>query len=98
VEGTAPAALEGLALPDAVFIGGGAAGAGLIEACWQALSSGGRLVANVVTLEGEAALLSWQAEHGGTLTRLVISRAEPVGGFTGWRPLMPVTQLAAVKP
>jgi precorrin-6Y C5,15-methyltransferase (decarboxylating) len=98
VEGTAPAALEGLALPDAVFIGGGAAGAGLIEACWQALSPGGRLVANVVTLEGEAALLSWQAAHGGALTRLAISRAEPVGGFTGWRPLMPVTQLAAVKP
>jgi precorrin-6Y C5,15-methyltransferase (decarboxylating) len=98
VAGAAPAALEGLAPPDAVFIGGGTAGAGLIEACWQALSPGGRLVANAVTLEGEAALLSWQAENGGALTRLAISRAEPVGGFTGWRPLMPVTQLAAVKP
>jgi precorrin-6Y C5,15-methyltransferase (decarboxylating) len=42
--------------------------------------------------------LSWQAVNGGALTRLAISRAEPVGGFTGWRPLLPVTQLAAVKP
>lgn len=98
VEGAAPDALAGLTPPDAVFLGGGAAGDGLIETCWRSLRPGGRLVANVVTLEGEAALLRWQSENGGALTRLAVSRAEPVGGFTGWRPLMPVTQLSAVKP
>ena len=97
VEGRAPEALEGLEAPDAVFIGGGATAPGLFEACWSALRPGGRLVANVVTLEGEAALGRWRQEVGGALTRIAVSRAEPVGEFLGWRPLMPVTQFAAVK-
>jgi len=98
VEGEAPEALEGLGDPDAVFVGGGVSAAGLLDACWARLSAGGRLVANAVTLEGEQALMAWHEQHGGDLTRLAISRAEPVGGLTGWRPLMPVTQLVAVKP
>ncbi len=98
VEGEAPAALEGLAAPDAVFIGGGLSGEGLFRRCWAALPAGGRLVANAVTLEGEQALASWRAEVGGDLTRIAVSRAEPVGGLHGWRPLMPVTQLAVSKP
>ena len=97
VAGEAPDALAGLAVPDAVFIGGGAATAGIFEACWSALAPGGRLVANAVTLEGEGALARWQGEVGGTLTRLAVVRAEPVGEFLGWRPLMPVTQFATVK-
>ncbi|MDX1574929.1 MAG: precorrin-6Y C5,15-methyltransferase (decarboxylating) subunit CbiT, partial [Kiloniellales bacterium] len=98
VEGEAPAALKGLQDPDAVFLGGGVGTPGLLDACWARLGPGGRLVANAVTLEGEQALLAWRAENGGDLTRLAVSRAEPVGGLTGWRPLMPVTQLAAAKP
>ncbi len=92
VAGDAPAALADLATPDAVFIGGGATTEGLFEACWQALGPGGRLVANAVTLEGEQALVRWRGEVGGDLTRIAVSHAEPVGSFTGWRPLMPVTQ------
>jgi precorrin-6Y C5,15-methyltransferase (decarboxylating) len=97
VAGEAPAALQDLEAPDAVFVGGGVSRAGLIEACWQVLKPGGRLVANAVTLEGEAALLAWQKAQGGALTRFAISRAEPVGPFQGWRPMMPVTQYAATK-
>ncbi len=97
VTGEAPAALADLAPPEAVFIGGGATTEGIFEACWRALAPGGRLVANAVTLEGEQALVSWRGQAGGALTRLAVSRAEPVGPFTGWRPLMPVTQLAVVK-
>ena len=59
---------------------------------------GGRIVANAVTLEAEAALIGWRGQLGGSLTRIAISRAEPVGAYLGWRPLMPVTQWAAVKP
>ena len=33
-----------------------------------------------------------------TACRLAIARAQPVGGFTGWRPLMPVMQYAVTKP
>ena len=98
VTGEAPGALAHLAPPDAIFIGGGATVPGLFAACWQALGSGGRLVANAVTLEGEQALISWRAEVGGDLNRIAVSRAEPVGRFTGWRPLMAVTQFAVTKP
>ncbi len=97
VAGDAPAALDGLEAPDAVFIGGGTSNEDLIAACWQALKPGGRLVANAVTLEGEQALLAWQKQRGGSLTRIAISRAEPVGPFRGWRPAMPVTQYASIK-
>ncbi|MBM3523582.1 MAG: precorrin-6y C5,15-methyltransferase (decarboxylating) subunit CbiE, partial [Alphaproteobacteria bacterium] len=97
IPGEAPAALHDMPAPDAVFIGGGITREGLVEHCWSALKPGGRLVANVVTLEGEAALAHWHAKLGGTMTRLAISRLEPIGPHHGWRPLMPVTQWSAVK-
>jgi precorrin-6Y C5,15-methyltransferase (decarboxylating) len=97
-QGSAPAVLDGLPPPDAIFIGGGLSEPGLVERCWQALPPGGRLVANAVTLEGERTLLAWRAEVGGELVRLMVTRAEPVGRFDGWRAAMPVTQLAVTRP
>jgi precorrin-6Y C5,15-methyltransferase (decarboxylating) len=91
VEGRAPEALGELPAPDAVFVGGGATVPGVLENCWHALAPGGRLVVNAVTLESEAVLVGWQARVGGSLTRLMVAHAEPVGGFTGWKPAMPVT-------
>ena len=81
-----------------MFVGGGASAPGLLDACWQALLPRGRLVANVVTLEGERALLDWQARHGGELTRLEIAHMDRIGAYHGWQPARPVTQLAAAKP
>jgi precorrin-6Y C5,15-methyltransferase (decarboxylating) len=98
VAGIAPVALEGLALPDAVFIGGGVTVPGVFDACWNALKSGGRLVANAVTLEGEAALTGYRQRHGGTLTRIALAEAQPLGGFETWRPALPITLYAAIKP
>ncbi|CUU42243.1 Precorrin-6Y C(5,15)-methyltransferase [decarboxylating] [Blastochloris viridis] len=95
--GTAPAALAGLPAPDAVFIGGGAGEAGVIEAAWAALKPGGRLVVNAVTLETEAIVLAWQGKVGGSLIRIAIERAGPVGGLTAWRPALPVVQWIARK-
>jgi precorrin-6B C5,15-methyltransferase / cobalt-precorrin-6B C5,C15-methyltransferase len=95
VEGTAPDALNGLEPPDAVFIGGGVGE--VLARCHEALRPGGRLVANVVTVEGEQALASWHARRGGELVRLQVARARPVGRLRGWRPLMAVTQYALVK-
>ncbi|MCK1798425.1 precorrin-6y C5,15-methyltransferase (decarboxylating) subunit CbiE [Streptomyces sp. XM4193] len=95
--GRAPEALDQLPTPDAVFVGGGVTTPGLLETCWRALPPGGRLVANAVTLESEALLARWYARHGGELIRLAVSHARPVGGFTGWRQAMPVTQWAAVR-
>ena len=98
VTGAAPAALTNLPRPDAVFIGGGLRHDGLLDLCWESLRPGGRLVANAVTVQGEAALATWYGRNGGTLTRLAIARAAPVGDLTGWKPFMPVTQLAVHKP
>ncbi|MEZ5934591.1 MAG: precorrin-6y C5,15-methyltransferase (decarboxylating) subunit CbiE [Alphaproteobacteria bacterium] len=97
VEAEAPACFAGLAAPDAIFIGGGITTPDMLSKAWGRLTPGGRLVANVVTLEGERRLLDWQAEHGGDLTRIAVSRAEKVGPYQGWRPAMPVTQYAGVK-
>jgi precorrin-6Y C5,15-methyltransferase (decarboxylating) len=97
VVGTAPEALESLPRPDAIFIGGGIGAAGLLPKSWGSLRPGGRLVANVVTAEGEARLLDWHARHGGALTRIAVSRADPVGPHHLWRSLATVTQLTAVK-
>lgn len=94
----AAAAIPGLAPPDAIFIGGGIAEAGLLSALWAALRPGGRLVANVVSTAGERTILDWQAACGGALTRLAVARAAPLGTRLGWRPLLPVTQFAATKP
>jgi precorrin-6Y C5,15-methyltransferase (decarboxylating) len=98
VTGRAPEALAGLSRPDAVFIGGGVTVAGLPEACWDALSSGGRLVANAVTVESEAVLAGWFGRVGGDLVRIGVQHAEPVGRFTGWKPAMPVTIWSVTKP
>ena len=97
VKGRAVAALEGLSAPDAVFVGGGITESGLLEHCWSALEPGGRLVANVVSVEGEAVLDAWQRTRGGSLTRIAVTRCEPLGRFRGWRPMTPVTQLAATR-
>jgi len=91
VTGRAPAALESLPAPDAVFVGGGVTVDGVLPTCWTALRDGSRLVANAVTVEGEEALAAARRKLGGTLVRVAVSRAAPVGGFTGWRPAMPVT-------
>ncbi len=97
IQGTAPAALADLPTPDAIFIGGGVTAPDLLTTCWRALRSGGRLVANAVTVESELQLLQWQQQVGGELTRIAIQRTQNIGGFLGWKPLIPVTQLVAVK-
>ncbi len=92
ITGAAPAALHGLPDPDAVFIGGGLTASGVLPACWERLRPGGRLVAHAVTIESEALLQGWQQELGGELVKVGISYREPLGGFTTWRPALPVTQ------
>lgn len=94
VHGRAPGALAGLRPPDAIFVGGGATRAGVIDACLAALPPGGRLVVHGVTLETEHLLGRLHAEHGGELTRIAVETAAPIGGFTGWTPARAVTQWA----
>ncbi len=98
VHGAAPEALAGLATPAAVFLGGGAHRPGVIDTAWAALPPGGRVVANAVTIETEAALLAARERWGGTLLRLSLERLDAVGTMHAFRPAMTVTQWSATKP
>ncbi|MFI5498269.1 precorrin-6y C5,15-methyltransferase (decarboxylating) subunit CbiE [Nocardia asteroides] len=84
--------------PDAIFLGGGLTQDGVFDECWRRLRPGGRLVANAVTAESEAQLLDWRATHGGAVRKFQIYRGEPLGGFTAWRPQLPVAQWIVAKP
>jgi precorrin-6B C5,15-methyltransferase / cobalt-precorrin-6B C5,C15-methyltransferase len=95
VRGRAPAALDGLDAPDAVFVGGGVSVPGVLDRCRDALRPGGRIVADAVTLEGERALIAAHGAYGGELTRIEIARAQPLGGYSAWKPQRPVVQWAA---
>jgi precorrin-6Y C5,15-methyltransferase (decarboxylating) len=98
VIGEAPAAFAGLDPPDAVFIGGGISDRNVFEQAWARLKPGGRLVANAVSLEGEARLAALFGTHGGELIRLAVSHARPVGTMHGFKPAMPVTQWRVIRP
>ncbi|MVU82574.1 precorrin-6y C5,15-methyltransferase (decarboxylating) subunit CbiE [Nocardia sp. ET3-3] len=98
VLGAAPESFAGVPAPDAIFLGGGLTQDGMFDACWRALRPGGRLVASAVTAESEALLLRLSGLHGGALRRFQIYRGEPLGGFTAWRPQLPVAHWSVVKP
>lgn len=89
-------ALAGLPEPDAVFIGGGATSAG-IDMVWATIPEGTRLIVNAVTIESEALLAACHAQRGGTLMRVEIATAEPLGRMRGWVPARPVTQWSVIR-
>jgi precorrin-6Y C5,15-methyltransferase (decarboxylating) len=97
VRGEAPDTFDGAEAPSAIFIGGGLTQLGLLDACLDNLAADGRLVANAVTAESESALAQAYSRLGGQLRRFQHYRGEPLGGFTGWRPQMPVTQWRVTK-
>jgi precorrin-6Y C5,15-methyltransferase (decarboxylating) len=96
VEGRAPEALQDLPVPDAVFVGGGG-DAALFSLLWERLTPGARLVANSVTLETETLLAALQARHGGSLLRIDLAEARPLGRFRGWEAARPVVQWSVVR-
>ena len=98
IAGEAPDALDGLADPDAIFIGGGICDGGVFEACWTALKPGGRLVVNTVTLEGEARVIDLQETFGGEIVRIQVSHMKRIGSLRALEPRMAVTQWRTVKP
>jgi precorrin-6Y C5,15-methyltransferase (decarboxylating) len=97
VRGEAPQAFDGAEKPSAIFLGGGLTQPGLLDACLDHLGNGGRLVANAVTAESEAVLVQAYSHRGGDLRRFQHYQGEPLGGFTGWRPQLPVTQWVVTK-
>ncbi|MDA8000350.1 MAG: precorrin-6y C5,15-methyltransferase (decarboxylating) subunit CbiE [Alphaproteobacteria bacterium] len=82
-----------LPAPDAIFFGGGLSTVPrLIERGLNLLSPRGRVVAHSVTLEGEETLARAHRDFGGELLRVMVSRAESLGDYRGWRARMPVLQ------
>jgi precorrin-6B C5,15-methyltransferase / cobalt-precorrin-6B C5,C15-methyltransferase len=98
IKGQAPEALKDLPSPHAVFIGGGLSDDGVFDAAWQRLRRGGRLVANVVTLEGQQRLFDLQKTHGGELVSMDVSVLTHVGDMRAMRPRMAVMQWRGRKP
>jgi len=96
VEGHAPKALTGLDLPDVVFVGGGLS-EDLLAQLWARLAEGTRIVANAVTLDSEARLATWHAAKGGSLLRIDLAEAQPLGRKRGWRAAYPVVQWSVVR-
>ena len=94
----APEGLKDLPTPDAVFIGGGAGNEGVFEAAWENLKPGGRLVCNVVTIEGEMHLYDLQKKYGGELVRMDVSTLTAVGPYRAMKPRMSVVQWRVIKP
>jgi precorrin-6Y C5,15-methyltransferase (decarboxylating) len=98
VPGALPGTLRGEPFPDAAFVGGGIADTGVFDAVWRALKPGGLLVANTVSLDGEATVLDLHASHGGDLVRIEVSHLDRIGGMRVMRPRMAVLQWRTQKP
>jgi precorrin-6Y C5,15-methyltransferase (decarboxylating) len=95
-EGSAPQALADLPRPDAIFLGGGG-DAKVMQSLWQSLHPGARLVANAVTLETESLLTQWHGLHGGSLMRVEIAHAAPLGRMRGWQSSRPLVQWSVTR-
>lgn len=96
VVGRAPKAVAGLDAPHAVFIGGGATGP-MIADLWSVLPEGVRVVVNGVTLETEALLAAEHAARGGSLMRIDLAEAAPLGRMRSWAAARPVVQWSTVR-
>ena len=101
VAGRAPAALEGLEAPDAVFVGGsGGQLAAILRLSAERLRPGGRLVVSAVTLETLEEARRELARLGlaPAVLQAGLARSEPLAGRTRLAPLSPVHLITATKP
>lgn len=88
--------LDGLPVPDAVFIGGGLT-VPVVHRTWAMLSDGGRLVLHAVTIDGEEVAIEAYRRYGGALRRISVERAELLGRYLSWRPGRAIVQWSATK-
>jgi precorrin-6Y C5,15-methyltransferase (decarboxylating) len=101
VEGEAPAALDGLPVPDAAFVGGGGrALPAIAEAILARLRPGGRIVVAAVTLDTleDARRALAAAGVAPEVTCVSVARGVPLAGRVRLDPLTPVFLVAGGKP
>lgn len=100
VHGRAPEALEGLEDPDAVFLGGtGGDMEKILDRCLERLRPGGRLVANLATVENLSEACRWLKQRGleADVSLVQVSRGAPILNLTRFEALNPVFIAAARK-
>ncbi|MEX0695175.1 MAG: precorrin-6y C5,15-methyltransferase (decarboxylating) subunit CbiE [Rhodospirillales bacterium] len=84
---------DDLPKPDVIFIGGGIAGdSDILVAAYDALKPGGRLVANAVTLQAQAHLITAEEVLGGDLVSIGIAKSAAVGDLKALKPAIEVLQ------
>jgi precorrin-6Y C5,15-methyltransferase (decarboxylating) len=101
VHGIAPAVFTGLPAPDAVFVGGtGREISRLLNSAYEALRPGGRLVANVATLETLGTIYAALKELAGHVQVLLVNLARGVEQLETLRfeAINPTFVLAVGKP
>ncbi len=101
IAGLAPEALVGLPEPDAVFIGGSkGAMQEIVDAAFERLREGGRLVVNAVTFENVAEGHAAFKRHGiqPEVTLLSVARGEPLASYLRYEAQNPIHIFAATKP
>lgn len=101
IAGRAPAALEGLETPNAVFIGGSKGSmAEIIDVAMERLRPGGQLVVNAITLENAGETYQTLRQRGlkPEVTLVQISRGEPLAHYTRYESLNPIQLFAVQKP
>ena len=81
VEGKAPAALEALPAPDAVFIGGTKGGMEAVVDAVLAKNANARICISAIALETLSAAVAALTAHGlsAEVTQLAVSRTKPAG-------------------
>lgn len=88
--------LADLPVPDVVFVGGGLTQE-LLDALWDTIPAGCRLVANAVTLESEVIVANAHASKGGELMRIEIANSKPLGTKRGWASAYPIVQWSVTR-
>jgi precorrin-6Y C5,15-methyltransferase (decarboxylating) len=88
--------LNGLPLPDAIFVGGGLT-AEHFQEIWALMRNGTRFVTHAVSLETQALVSDLHARHEGDLVRFEVSHAEPLGRLRSWQAVRPIVQWTTTK-
>ncbi len=101
IQGQAPTSLTALPAPHRIFIGGSQ---GLLTAILdqgaERLLPAGRMVAAIATLENQAAMTQWLAQHPGwqgQWQQVAIAHSAAVGALTRWLPQNPVTLVTLTR-
>lgn len=100
INGTAPEILHQLPQPQRIFIGGnGGKLENILEVCSEKIADKGIIVLALATVEHLHQGVSWLSAHNWNyrLLQVQISRSVPVGKFTRFSPLNPVTLITADK-